>query len=70
MAQDGRRAAARVDTGGRVHIAVADAAGGDAHEHLARARLGETELLHDERLGELLENRCADAHAGNRIVCL
>jgi probable F420-dependent oxidoreductase len=42
---------------------VADAAGGEPDEDLARARLREVDLLDDKWLPELLENRCPDAHA-------
>jgi uncharacterized protein (DUF1015 family) len=41
---------------------VADAAGLEAHEHLARAGLRELDLLHLERGAERLENRSLDAH--------
>ena len=41
---------------------MADAAGDEAHEHLARLRLGQVDLLHLERLAELLEHRGADLH--------
>src|SRR5581483_1314628 len=56
VSQYGRRVSRRVDAGGGVEVGVADAAGDDAHEHLARARLGELEVLHDERRPELLEH--------------
>ena len=58
--EHGRRIAGGIDARGRVQVGVADAAGDEPHEHLARPRLGEVELLHDQRLGELLEQRRAD----------
>lgn len=33
-------------------------------EHLARAGLGEVDLLHLQRSAELLQNGCADLHGG------
>ena len=41
---------------------MADAARGEPDEHLARLRLGEVDLLDDERLPELLEHGGADSH--------
>ena len=41
---------------------MADAAGDEPHEHLARARLGELDLLDHQRLTELLEHRGPDPH--------
>ena len=41
---------------------MADAAGDEADEHLAGSRLGQLDLLDDERPAELLENRSADFH--------
>ena len=35
-----------------------DAAGHQAHEHFALLRLGQLDVLDDERRAELLENRC------------
>ena len=73
--EHGRRIAGRIDAGGGVHVGVADAAGDEPHEHLAGARLGEVELLHDERLAELLEHaprgsssRAADALASRSVA--
>ena len=57
-----RRVAGRVGAGGGVEVRVADAAGDEANENLARPRLGEVDLLDDERPAELLENRSADLH--------
>ena len=39
------------------------AAGGEAHEHLARPWPLKLDVLDDERVGELLENGGADLHA-------
>ena len=41
---------------------MADTAGHEANEHLARARLGQLDLLHDERRAELLQDGGADLH--------
>ena len=46
---------------------MADAAGVQAHEHLARPRPGELHVLDDERLPELLEHRGADLHGRDAI---
>ncbi len=35
----------------------------ETHEHLARPRLGELDVLHDERRAERLQNRGPDPHA-------
>ena len=61
--EHGRRVAGRVGAGRRVEVGVADAARDEADEHLARARLRELDLLHDERPAELLEHRGANLHA-------
>ena len=53
----------RVCARGREEVGVADAAGDQPHEHLARARLGELELLYLEGRPERLEHGCADLHA-------
>ena len=58
-----RRIAGRVGAGSGVEVGMADAAGSEAHEHLARLRLGEIDLLDDERAPELLEDGCANSHA-------
>ncbi len=63
--EHGRRVAGRIGPGGRVEVGVADAAGDEPHEHLAGARLGEVDLLHRERLAELLEHGGAHLHAGD-----
>ena len=57
-----RRVTGRVGAGGRVEIRVAHTARGEPHEHLAVLRLGEVDLLDDERLPELLEHCSADLH--------
>jgi hypothetical protein len=63
--------AARIRSGRRVEIGVADAAGDDPDERLARLRLRELDVLDDERLPELLEDcgpdvqRCEVAPAGS-----
>ena len=59
--ENGRRVAGGIRAGGGVQIGVADAAGDEPHEHLTRLRLGQLDLLHRERLAELLENGCADS---------
>ena len=41
---------------------MADAAGDEADQHLAGARLGQLDLLHGERLAELLEHRGPHLH--------
>ena len=63
VAEHARCVAARIGAGGRVEVGVADAAGDEPNQHLAGLRLGELELLHDERLPELLEDGGADPHA-------
>ena len=60
--ENGRRVAGGIGARRRVEVGVADAAGHEADEHLARARLGELDLLHDERRAELLEDGGADLH--------
>ena len=62
VAEHRRRVARRVDARGGVHVRVADAAGDEAHEHLALPRLRELELLHHERLSELLQHCCTHPH--------
>ena len=57
-----RRVAGRVGARGGVHVGVADAARGQADERLARPGLGQVDLLHDERLPELLQHCGADPH--------
>jgi hypothetical protein len=51
---------------------VADAVGGEPHERLAALRLGELDVVDDERLSEPLEDGGADLHAapsGRRVGC-
>jgi hypothetical protein len=63
VAEHGRRVAGRVDAGRRVEVGVADAAGHEAHQHLAALGVVELDFLDDERLAEGLEHRCAHSHA-------
>jgi hypothetical protein len=63
VAEHGRRVARRIGARRRVEVGVADAAGDEPDEHLARARLGQVELLHLERLAEPLQHGCAHLHA-------
>ena len=65
VAEHARRVARSGRRRGRVEVGVADAAGDEPDEHLARLRLRELDLLHDERLTELLEHRGADLHGGD-----
>ena len=67
VAEHAGRVARRVGTGGRVEVGVTDATGCEADEDLTRLRLGEIDLLDDERAAELLEDCCSDFH-GERIV--
>ena len=62
VAEHGRGVAGRVGAARRVEVGVADAAGGEAHEHLTRSRPVELDVLDDERLGELLQNGGANLH--------
>ena len=62
VAEHARRVAGRVGAGGGVQVGVADAAGDEAHEHLAGLRLREVDLLDDQRLAEFLEDCGADLH--------
>ena len=48
--EDARRVPGRVGAGRRVEVRVAHAARDEADEHLAGLRLGEVDLLDDERL--------------------
>ena len=66
--EDGRRVAGGVGARGRVEIGVADAAGDEPDEDLARLRLGQLDLLHLERRAELLQHRGADLHRVARSV--
>jgi hypothetical protein len=61
--EHGRRVAGGVGAGGGVEVGVADAAGVEADQHLAGPRLGQLDLLHRQRLAELLQNRGAHLHA-------
>ena len=62
VAEHRRRVPGGIDTRRRVQVGVADAAGDEAHQHLARLRLGQLELLDLERCSELLEDRGANLH--------
>ena len=62
VAEHARRIARRIGAARGVEVGVADAAGLDAHEHLARLGACELDVLDDERLAELLEHRGADLH--------
>ena len=77
VAEHARRVAGRVGARGRVEVGVAHAARDEAHEHLARLRLREVDLLDRERPTELLEHGGADLHApilrparARRLRCL
>ncbi len=63
MTEHGRRVARRVGAGRRVHVRVADAGGDEPHEHLARLRILQVDLLDDERGSELLQH--SGAHLGH-----
>ena len=65
VAEHAGRVAGRVGAGSGVEVGVADAAGGEPDEHLAGLRLGEIDLLDDERAAELLEHRCANLHGAS-----
>ena len=56
------RVPARIRSRRRVQVRVADAAGDEPDERLPGLRLGEVELLDDERLPELLEHGRPDLH--------
>ena len=66
VAEHGGRVAGRVGARRRVHVRVADAAGDEADEHLARLGLREVDLLHHQRLPELLQYR--GAHLGHEAA--
>ena len=55
MAEHARGVARRIGARSRVEVGVTDAAG-QAHEHFALLRLGQLDVLDDERRAELLEN--------------
>ena len=61
--QHRRRVPGRIGARRGVEVGVAYAAGDQAHEHLARLRLGEGHLLDDERRPELLQHCGANLHA-------
>jgi hypothetical protein len=60
--QHGRRVAGGVGAGGGVEVGVADPAGMQANQHLARPRLGQLDLLHRQWLSEFLQHRGAHLH--------
>ena len=60
--EHGRRVAGRIGAGSRVHVGVAYATGVQTHEHLARPRTGKIDVLHDERVAELLKHGRANLH--------
>ena len=64
VSEHGRGVAGRVDAGGGVHVGVTYATGDEPHEHLAGPGIGQLQLLHDQRTGELLQQRRANPHAG------
>ena len=62
VAEHRGRVARRVRAGRGVHVRVADPAGLEANQHLARLRLGQVHLLDRERLAELLQYRRSHPH--------
>ena len=68
VAEHARHVAARIGPGRRVEVGVADAAGDEPHERLAGLRLGQLDVLDDERLPELLEHRGAYLHQKSPTV--
>ena len=60
--EDCRGVAGRVGAACRVEVGVTDPARREPNEYLARSRPVELDLLHDERLGELLQNSSANPH--------
>ena len=61
--EEGRRVTGGVGARRCVQVGMADAARHEADEHFTCPRLGELDLLHDERPTELLEHRRANLHA-------
>lgn len=57
--------AGRVGTGRGVEVGVADAAGVQPDEHLARLRLREVDVLDHQRLSELLQHGGANLHGSD-----
>ena len=68
VAEHARRVAGRVGAGRRVEVGVADAAGEQAHEHLAGTGPGELDVLHGQGRPELLEDRSTNSH-GRSLCC-
>ena len=62
-----RRVARRVGARGRVEVGVADAAGLEAHEHLAGLRLGQVDLRDVQRLAELLQHGGTHLHGSDTL---
>jgi hypothetical protein len=60
--EHGRRVTRGVRSRGREEVGVADAAGDEPDESLARLRLGELHLPHGERCAEVLQHRGAHPH--------
>ena len=60
--EHGRRVAGRVRAARGVEVGMTDAAGREAHQHLAELRALELDVLDDERLGELLQDGGANPH--------
>ena len=67
VAEHGGRVAGRVGAGGGVEVGVADAAGHEPHQHLARLGVGELDLLHVQRLAELLQHGGAHPHPASPL---
>ena len=65
VAEDARRVAGRIRARGGIEIGVADAARVEADERLALLRLGEVDVLDDERPSELLEDGRANLHGAS-----
>jgi hypothetical protein len=75
VAEDAGRIPRGVGPGCRVQVGVTDAAGDESDEHLTGPRIRQVDLLHDERLTELLEHRGTRLHrsssgSGAAIVTL
>ncbi len=60
--EHGRGISGRIDPRSGVHVGVADAAGDEPDQHLARPRISQVQLLDDERTAELLQHRGAYLH--------
>ena len=62
VAEHARHVAAGIGARRRVEVGVADAARDEPDERLAGLRLGQLDVLDDERPSELLEHGCAYLH--------